>query len=338
VIFVSSWWIGLPRRAEPRARVRLYARLVRENDLLRHIFATASALHGAYPRVLVGPGDDCAVIATHAAPDAPQLLLKVDQVVEGVHFTRETPLHMIARKAIARALSDIAAMAGTPLAALAGAVLPRNYAHSRELADALHTRAHAFRVPIVGGDVASADAPLTISISILGLPHAGRGPVLRSAARPGDHVYVTGELGGSFHREPTPDFPFPGGGRHLTFPPRLDEARALADALGPDLHAMMDTSDGLGIDAGRLALASRVAIELDEASLPLAPGASPSNALADGEDYELLFTSPRELPPDLLATRLTRIGRVIKGPAGACTLRTRAGAAIDAATQGWQHR
>lgn len=309
---------------------------MRENDLLHHIFARAQRLHASSPQVLVGPGDDCAVIAPGPDPRSSPLLLKVDQVVQGVHFTPETPPALVARKALSRALSDIAAMAGTPLAALAGVVLPRSYPHTQELADALHDCAIAMGVPVVGGDIATADAPLTLSISIVGMPHATRGPVLRSTARAGDNVYVTGSLGASFQPEPTAQFPFPGGGRHLTFTPRLAEARTLAHALGHDLHAMMDISDGLGLDAARLARASGVAIELDEALLPLAPGATPRDALGQGEDYELLFTAPRDPSADIFATPITRIGRVLPGPPGACNLRTTTGL-FDVASSGWQH-
>lgn len=291
---------------------------MRESDLLTHIYTRSADLAAAFPFVRTGPGDDCAVISPKG-----DLLLKVDQLVEHRHFTPDTPLDLVARKAIARTVSDIAAMAGTPLCALAAATLPTSFPQDRAdaLFDAMSTWARRFNCPLVGGDIASGPGPLVLSVTLIGTPHPVRGPVLRSTAQPGDEVYVTGPLGGSLES-----------GRHLTFTPRLAEATLLADTLGPDLHAMMDISDGLGIDAGRLARASGVRIVLEQSLLPLNPDITdPLRALRDGEDYELLFTtSPTSLPPGC-----TRIGTVEPGQGvflNSPTGRT------DASTLGWDHR
>lgn len=310
---------------------------MRELDLLSRIYDRSRDLSGSFPQVLVGPGDDCAVIAAGGG----QLLLKVDQLIEGRHFVRGTALDLIARKAIARAVSDIAAMAGTPTAALAAATLPRNFPQERadQLFDAASRWARHFGCPLVGGDIASfagADAPIALSITIVGTPHAARGPVLRSTAREGDSVYLTGAIGGSFDKAT-------GGGRHLTFEPRLVEARWLADVLGRDLHAMLDISDGLGIDTGRLGAASGLAIELAGESIPLngPPGTDAIlQALSAGEDYELLFTAPasRAIPSacPLTSTPITRIGRSTPGTS-TCTLVLPDGSRTDVSTRGWQH-
>jgi thiamine-monophosphate kinase len=317
---------------------------MRELDLLSRIYDRSRDLSANYPHVLVGPGDDCAVIAVSSG----QVLLKVDQLIEGRHFTRGTALDLIARKAIARAVSDIAAMAGTPTAALAAAALPRNFPQepANQLFDAASRWARHFGCPLVGGDISSfesADAPLSLSITIIGAPHPTRGPVLRSTARPGDLVYITGAIGGSFDRAT-------GGGRHLSFEPRLREAAWLAGTLGPDLHAMMDISDGLGLDAGRLAAASGIAIELDAQAIPLdhqrdQPSLGPSqvlDAVSAGEDYELLFTAPasRAIPSTcaLTGTPLTRIGTA-QDPSGSsrCTLRFADGSGTDISARGWEH-
>lgn len=307
--------------------------VVRESELLRHIYARSANLAAQFPHVAVGPGDDCAVIRT---PLGDSVLLKVDQLVAGRHFTANTPLDLIARKAIARPVSDIAAMAGTPTAALAAGTLPKNDSSTNDLFDALSRWAIHFGAPLVGGDIAIhalTDAPLTLSITVLGRPHATRGPVLRSGALPGDIVYVTGALGGSF--EPTT-----GLGHHLTFEPRLAEARWLADTLGTNLHAMMDLSDGLGRDATRLADASRAALTLDARLVPPSrPGLTWDQVVADGEDHELLFTAdPHAILPErcpFTGTPITRIGLV--SPGAGCRIQTPAGDFVDARERGWDH-
>lgn len=298
-----------------------YAPRVRESDLLRHIQTRSTLGEG----VLVGPGDDCAVVVGTS-----HQLLKVDQLVEHRHYRAGTPIDLIARKALARPLSDIAAMAGRPRYALAAATLPAGYPHARELFDAVHGWGERFGCPVVGGDIATHDGPLILSISIIGVAHAARGPVLRRGAKSGDDLFVTGSLGGSFDAAT-------GLGRHLTFTPRLDEAVHLADSLVHDLHAMMDLSDGLGIDAGRLAESSGVRVIIERGRIPLSPGITdPSRALQDGEDYELLFTAPPGALPDsgVLPTGcpFARIGRTEIG-AGATDETGQ-----DIAAIGWDHR
>ncbi len=299
---------------------------MRENELLSHIYRRSADLSGSFAQVVVGPGDDCAVVRTPT-----ESLLKVDQVIEGRHFVRGTPIDLIARKAIARPVSDVAAMAGRPLAALASASIPESFAQADALFDACAAWARRFGCPLVGGDISATSAPvLSLSISVLGTPHARRGAVLRSSARPGDSLWVTGELGGSFG----PD----GLGRHLTFEPRVEEASWLADTLGPSLAAMLDVSDGLGMDAGRLASASGVGIRIERDAVPVAPGANGwAAALGDGEDYELLFCVrgvdrlPETTPG---GTRLTRIGTVVEG--SGCRLVWNGGEA-DVAQVGFEH-
>lgn len=296
---------------------------MRESNLLAHIARRSADLSDLFPQVVVGPGHDCAVVRAGGC----DILLKADQVVEGRHFLPSTPIGLIARKAIARPLSDLAAAAGTPLAALAAAQLPPDYPHADDLFDALASHARAFGCPLVGGDIAAGAGPLlSLSITVVGLPHPSRGPVLRSGARPGDRVYVTGALGNSFGD---------GFGKHLSFTPRLAEARALADALGQNLHAMMDISDGVGLDTDRLARASGVAIDLTLEHLPVSPGATPNGALRDGEDYELLFAAAGPLPPlgPGFTTPITRIGTVLPGE-GAFVL-TSDGRRTPASALGW---
>jgi thiamine-monophosphate kinase len=289
-----------------------------------------------FPGVLLGPGDDCALVD----PRGP-VLLTVDHVVAGRHVPEwsaggvsDALIDLTARKAMARSISDIAAMAGTPIASLATACLPAwlSQSSANALFDRMKFWAERWHAPLVGGDIASLAAnqpgPLVLTSTVLGRPHATRGPVLRSGARIGDGVYVTGALGGSL-----------ASGRHATFEPRVTEARALADTLGPDLTAMMDLSDGLGLDGARLARASGVRLELDARALPLhADVVETMAAIADGEDYELLFTA-RSMPPASLSAGgpvpVTRIGTVVAGEPG-CWLRTESGL-IDASRLGWDH-
>ncbi|MBS0198450.1 MAG: thiamine-phosphate kinase [Planctomycetes bacterium] len=280
---------------------------MREQALLRHIYDRSAPLAG-FPGIVQGPGDDCAVVNIQSP-----VLLKVDQVIEGRHFVEGTLLDLVARKAMARPLSDIAAMAGRPAYALAAAILPMGFPQARadELFDALSRWALHWGCPLVGGDIAVAHGVLALSISIVGHVHPTRGPVYRHGAVAGDEVFVTGALGGSLDA-------VTGMGKHLSFEPRLAEGAWLAETLGARLHAMMDISDGLGIDAGRLAERSGVGIQIDAGSVPLSHGvASVDHAVRDGEDYELLFTvSPGALPargecPGGCA--FTRVGKVLAG-------------------------
>jgi thiamine-monophosphate kinase len=264
--------------------------------------------------VVVGIGDDCAVV--RGPRGRTPGLFKIDSVVDGVHFQTETAKPFwIGWKALNRPLSDIAAMGGVPRYAVAAACVPRGFGLTRmkQVMAGLEAAARRAGVALVGGDTASTSGPFSVSVAVWGEAGPG-GPVLRSGARPGDWVWVTGALGGSIL------------GRHLKFSPRLREARAIVRRLQPT--AMMDVSDGLGIDAGRLARASGVAIVLEGGAVPLRREARAlarrdgrsalDHALADGEDYELLFTTPPRRMRDvagltLAGVRATVIGRVVRG-------------------------
>lgn len=311
-----------------------YDSRVHEDTLLQYIANASRDLPRVFPRVVVGPGDDCAVVRVGDGGSGECVLLKTDQVVEGVHFAKGTEVSLIARKAIARPLSDIAAMVGRPIAAMATVTLSRSTTQEEatRLADAVHEWGRRFRCPIVGGDIATfgpGDGPMVIGVSVVGVPHSSRGPVLRSAAKRGDGVYVTGVVGGSFEAGT-------GGGRHLEFEPRVEVASALADRLGGSLHAMMDTSDGLGIDAGRLACASEVAVEIEELAIPLGEPEVLA-AIARGEDYELLFAvdAGAKVPASLAGVAITRIGRIAEGTG--CVLLRNDGTRLDITRQGWEH-
>lgn len=293
-----------------------------EADLLRHIAARSADLHGSGP-IEVGPGDDAAVLRFGGE----QLLLTVDQLVEGRHYVPEsTSVDLMARKAIGRSVSDIAAMGGTPLAALATGALRDGFAYGDELFDHMARWGRRWGCPLIGGDIATVDGPTVMTVTVIGRAHPERGPVLRSGARAGDGVYVTGALGGSF-----------ASGRHLTFEPRLAEAQWLCATLGQRLHAMMDISDGLGRDGARIAAASGARLEIQPQRIPLHAGVQTwAQGAGEGEDYELLFTAEGEVPPRTPGgAPITRIGSVVEGTG--CVLLRPNEQPIDASEMGWNH-
>lgn len=269
--------------------------------------------------VVVGAGDDCAVLDL-GVPDR-LFLLKTDAVVEGVHFTAETPGEKVGHKALGRCLSDIAAMAGTPTAAVVTLGLPRepDVARLSAIYRGMEVLATRHGVAIVGGETTTNPDRVLISVAMLGWA-ARSGVILRSGAKPGDALFVTGELGGSL------------AGRHLEFEPRLAEARWLAQNFR--VHSMLDLSDGLAGDLRHILKASRVGAELLSASIPSSrearhaaharTGAKPAllAALTDGEDFELLFTVEAKQAVPLLdawkrqfpKVRLSCIGKITATP------------------------
>ena len=238
--------------------------------------------------VIAGVGDDCAVVRT-GRRDPFDLLLTSDPVIEGVHFAAGAPAAGIGHKAIGRVLSDIAAMGGEPLWALIDLVAPARTPVARiESVYRGATRlARKAGLTIVGGDTACGPA-LELHVFAVGRVPRGRA-VLRSGARPGDTIYVTGTLGGS------------GAGRHLRFAPRLAEGKWLRER--GFVSSMMDLSDGLATDLPRLITASGVGAGLVAGRIPVSPAARRAagrktpleHALGDGEDFELLFTVPRRM-------------------------------------------
>lgn len=302
-----------------------------ESSLLQHIYSFNRALRAD---VLIPPGDDMGMIELRGR----RLLAAVDQVIEGRHFLPGTPLHLVGRKAVTRNLSDVAAMAARPVAALAAGVLPRELteADANTLFDAMRSTAEHYHCPLIGGDISihgAPNLPLICSVTILAEPlDADHPPILRTGAQPGDHLYITGALGGSFGEA--------GRGRHLTFEPRIHEAEALTRLLRTRLHAMIDLSDGLGRDAAHLARAANLIIELDAEAIPRNPHCTLLNALADGEDYELCFAAAGEVPPIILSTPITRIGAfhpsTAASPPGTvwCTIDNRR---TDVSAKGWNH-
>jgi thiamine-monophosphate kinase len=289
--------------------------------------------------VVTGSGDDCAVLDL-GLPDK-LLLFKTDAVVEGIHFKSDAPPEKIGHKALARCLSDIASMAGTPTAALITIALPKTFDVNfiEGIYSGLGALARKHDVAIAGGETTTNPERILISVSMIGL--APRGKVaLRSGAEAGDALFVTGELGGSLVS------------RHLEFEPRVAEGRWLAEHFS--IHAMIDVSDGLAGDLRHILKASRVGAELLTTAIPITRTAKLASraessakppllaALTDGEDFELLFTvaAKNAVPlldawkiqfPDL---KLTCIGKITAGEG--VTLRDKTGARPFTA-HGYEH-
>ena len=315
---------------------------MQENQLLHQIYAANEALPDW---VTIPPGDDMAALKWPGST----LLVAADQLIDGVHFDlANTPLTLIARKALTRNLSDIAAMAACPVAAVATVALPRGFGQMRAeaLSDGLREVAAAFGCPLVGGDIAIHRGPLHLCVTVLARPWDDCDPLTRRGAVAGDRIYVSGSLGYSFPS-----------GHHLTFEPRLDLAHRLAADPATRPRAMVDLSDGLAQDLPRLADHSL----LDAAALPLRQtasdtdtnqsvgrastpdpdeGATPwQHALGDGEDYELLFAAApdQQIPASIDGVSITNIGSITDAGGHVVVCPDGSRLPLDAVARGWQH-
>ncbi len=239
------------------------------------------------PDLALGLGDDMAALSI----DGSMILASSDMLLDGIHFqTERHSLGEIGRKAIACSLSDCAAMAVRPKCATVSVAIPLlwNLEQAKDLYRGMFDIADQYELLIAGGDTTRWQHPLAIDVAVTAMPFENIDPVTRSGAKLGDTLYVTGPLGGSLL------------GRHLTFEPRIREARMTAETLGTRLHAMMDISDGLSTDLWRMCQASYVGAVLDERLLEdvvsedavRAAGSdgrsSIEHCLNDGEDFELL--------------------------------------------------
>jgi thiamine-monophosphate kinase len=286
---------------------------------------------------MVGPGDDCSVL--DVGMPGKLLLFKTDAVVEGVHFTKDDGWVRIGRKAISRALSDIAAMAGEPLSALVTLGIP---------SDLISKRSQRFirgfeSVPrclmfLFQEGRRCAVHRVFFSLSPW-LDGCLRAVTFAKEMRPADALFVTGDLGGSRS------------GKHLDFIPRVEHAKWLADRF--EIHALMDVSDGLAGDLQRLIEASGLGIELLSEAIPVSKDAKQaarqsgtsalSRALSDGEDFELLFTVPASVAVELLdawkerfpGLRLSCIGKVV--PEKGIRILSRSGRLTNLDCHGYDH-
>jgi thiamine-monophosphate kinase len=225
--------------------------------------------------VIAGSGDDAAIVVGPGGADL--AVLKTDCVVEDVHFDCRATPEGIGWKAMMRPLSDFAAMSAIPKFALVTLIAgkEKEVGWVTKIYRGLNRAAARFRVSVVGGETSGTAGPAAISVSIMGQVEKKRW-VSRSGGKAGDHLFVTGRLGGLIRA------------KHLRFVPRIAESRWLTANFR--IHAMIDLSDGLGVDLPRLARASGVGFQINREQLPLNRGANIDSAISDGEDYELLFS------------------------------------------------
>ncbi len=290
-------------------------------------------------RVRIPVGDDAAVIS---GPSDRLLAVTTDMILEGRHFELLAPgadkrtLRQIGRKAVAVSLSDVAAMGLVPSALVVSVAIPegRDLTFAQELFRGMRRTARQFEVDIIGGDITSWEGKLAICTTVLG-GGGGLKPIKRSGARPGDVLAVTGSLGGSSL------------GKHLRFTPRVEEALFLNRNF--KIHAMIDISDGLALDLSHILEESGCGAVLWEDTIPVSSaarrlckrtGKSPlAHALADGEDFELLFTvARRELPRLFRKWRfkvpLNHIGQIT---ARGLFLKQKDGMSRELEPVGWEH-
>jgi thiamine-monophosphate kinase len=284
------------------------------------IAAIGRVLSGAGPEVLVGPGDDAAVVR----PGSGDLVLTTDAMVGGVHFRTDlTTPRDLGYKAIAVGLSDVAAMAGSPRHALCALTLTDaiDVGWVVELAGGMRECCDEFALSLVGGNLSHGEE-VSIVVTVTGEVGRGRA-VLRSGAHVGHRVVVTGSLGGSAaglrvaSQRSWSDDERDALRRSMRPVPRVGEAAVLA---GHGVSSMIDVSDGLAIDLSRLCRASRAGSRVETARIPVHPSATLAEALGGGEDYELLATLPdhaavRDAGTELedgYGVSLTEIGVIIE--------------------------
>lgn len=291
--------------------------------------------------IVTGIGDDCAVLRI---PAGHEVLVTTDFTLENVHFRRAWhPPEVVGWRCLARGLSDIAAVGGEPRAAFLSLALERGTSQkwvNRFLTGLLDAAAE-FRVPLAGGDTAQSPGGIQADIVLVGSVPNGMA-VLRSGARPGDGIYVTGELGGS-----------------AAAIARLREGRARAADYERHFHpvarvgagqwlrrrglasAMIDVSDGLSTDLEHICEESSVGAEIEIAAIPrarvgrAAPQVGLDLALHGGEDYELLFTSAKKIPARVAGVPVTRIGRITRKKG--MVLLEENGRRRKLAALGWEH-
>jgi thiamine-monophosphate kinase len=312
------------------------------------------------PALKTGIGDDCAVLRLlpsrgRGRGDESDTLVTTDFTLEGIHFRRDWhSAESVGHRCLVRGLSDIAAMGGKPVAAFLSLALPRDLPQSwvGRFARSLISLAERYGVTLAGGDTAESPDGILADIVVVGTVPKGQA-VLRSRAKPGDCIYVSGELGGSaaavwlmrkeLRKKPARklnprEYP-----RHFFPEPRIELGRILREK--GLASAMIDTSDGLSTDLVHLCEESGVGAELQAEAIPRASVGKPSRevdlqfALHGGEDYELLFTAPRSkpIPSRIAGIPITHIGHITRGRRQKIFLMDLAGVGFELKPGGWEH-
>jgi thiamine-monophosphate kinase len=321
-----------------------------EKTLIAHIrrMALLRGARGGNRALLTGIGDDCAVVRLRSAHD---ILVTTDFSLEGVHFRRSWhPPESVGHRCLARGLSDIAAMGGLPTAVFLSLALPAELPQRwvERFARGLLTLARNYGAPLAGGDTAESPHGILADIVVMGTVPRGEA-VRRAGARPGDRIYVSGELGGSAAALARMTEKGKGKGKlnprdypgHFFPQPRIELGRALREK--GLVSAMIDISDGLSTDLAHICEASGVGAEIEAEAVPRASvgkAAHPVDlpvALHGGEDYELLFTAPvgKRIPSRIAGVPITRIGNVVRRRK--ILLMNRDGMRCELEPQGWEH-
>ena len=296
--------------------------------------------------MLKGIGDDCAVLRL---PPGHEVLVTTDFSLEGIHFRREWHApESVGHRCLARGLSDIAAMGGEPVAVFLSLAMPRDL--PQKWVDGFMrgflTLARRFEVSLAGGDTAESPDGILGDIVVVGSVPRGKA-ILRSGARPGDRIYVSGALGGSaatlerMRAKPKSKLNPRDFAAHFFPEPRLGLGLALREK--GLASAMIDISDGLSTDLAHICEESGVGAEIEKESIPRAVIGKPAQevdlrfALHGGEDYELLFTVPRgrRIPARIAGVPVTQIGHIVRGKKVFTT--TKSGAVQELGASGWQH-
>lgn len=308
-----------------------------------------------YPGVDLGIGDDCALIRTRPGEET---AITTDLSIDGRHFSLKWhPAEAVGHRTLSRGLSDLAAMGARPIAAFLSLGLPRDLvkpegrkpAWIHRFLDGFLALATQYAIPLAGGDLAESPIAVADIVVVGGVPRGKA--LLRSSARPGDFLYVTGALGGSaaglnqlrksltrsaarFLRG-TKDDPL---AKHLRPQPRIDQGQWLLQKEAAT--AAIDLSDGISTDLNHLCIESGVAAEIEVAALPVFRGASLEQALHGGEDYELLFAARPDapIPRSIGNVSVTRIGRTIKAcPGQARITMVSPTGREELSRRGWEH-
>jgi len=296
--------------------------------------------------IRTGIGDDCAVLRPAAGHD---LLVTTDFSLEGVHFRRDWhTAESAGHRCVARGLSDIAAMGGEPVAIFLSLALPRDLPQRwvQGFLRGLTRLAERYGAPLSGGDTAESPDGILADIVVLGNVPKERA-ILRSGARAGDRIYVSGQLGGSaaavaeLRRHPKKKLNAKAYPRHFFPEPRIELGRILRKK--KLVSAMIDTSDGLSTDLAHICEESGVGAEICADAIPRARVGKPAHevgmdlTLHGGEDYELLFTVPagKKVPQQIAGVPLTCIGEITRKRK--ILLRTRESSRVELTPRGWEH-